>query len=48
MRRASKRRPGAAEVMARSRHVLRVLEKRCLPLRHFQVLAFERSTMTKM
>ena len=47
-RRASKRRPRAAEVMARSRHVLRVLQVRCLPLRHFQVLAFERSTMTKM
>ena len=29
MRRASKRRPRAAEVMARSRHVLRVLEVRC-------------------
>ena len=29
--------------MAWSRHVLRVLEVRCLPLRHFQVLAFERS-----
>ena len=47
-RRASKRRPRAAEVMARSRYVLRVLEERCLPLRHFQVLASERSTMTKM
>ena len=47
-RRASKRQPRAAEVMARSRHVLRVFEVRCLPLRHFQVLAFERSTMTKM
>ena len=47
-RRASKRRPWAADVMARSRCVLRVLAVRCLPLRHFQVLAFERSTMTKM
>ena len=47
-RRASKRRPRAAEVMARTCHVLRVLEVRGLPLRHFQVLAFERSTMTKI
>ena len=32
----------------RSRHVFRELEVRCLPPRHFQVLALERSTMKKM
>ena len=48
MRWASKRRTGAAEVMAKSRHVLRVLEVRCSPLRHFQVLALEQSIMTKI
>ena len=46
-RQASKRRPRAVEVIAKSRHVLRVLEIRCLPLGHFQVLAFERSTNQK-
>ena len=35
-RQALKRRPWAAKVMAKSRHVLRVLEVRCLPLRHFR------------
>ena len=34
-RRASKMWPRAAKVMARFRHVLRVLQVRCLPLRHF-------------
>ena len=38
----------SSPVMAWFRHVLRVLEVRCLPLRHFQGLAFERSTITKM
>ena len=36
-RQASKRRPRAAEVMARFRHHLGILEVRCLPLTHFQV-----------
>ena len=44
IRRASNRRPRAVEVrrVPRSRHVVRVLEVRCLPVRCFEVLASER------